>query len=91
MKNRALAIPIFCLASGIALNVLAAFGTEETAQRETVAVIGTGRVGSAIGPRMAELGFAVVYGSRDPERDKVRQLVERTGDGSSALASIDAM
>ena len=32
----------------------------------TVAMIGTGRVGSALGPRLAELGYPVVYGSRNP-------------------------
>lgn len=91
MENRVLSITIFCLALWIAHNVLAATGPEQAAQRETVAVIGTGMVGSAIGPRMAELGFVVVYGSRDPERAKVRQLVERTGASSSAMSSIDAM
>jgi lactate dehydrogenase-like 2-hydroxyacid dehydrogenase len=33
---------------------------------ETIAVIGTGRVGSALGPRLADLGHPVIYGSRDP-------------------------
>jgi predicted dinucleotide-binding enzyme len=45
---------------------------------ETIAVIGTGRMGSAIGPRLAETGHKVIYGSRTPSADKVRELIERS-------------
>ena len=45
---------------------------------ETVAIIGTGRVGGALGPRFAELGYTVVYGSRDPSKQDVQELVELT-------------
>ena len=45
---------------------------------ETIAVIGTGRMGSAIGPRLAETGHQVIYGSRTPSADKVRELLERS-------------
>lgn len=38
---------------------------------ETVGVIGTGDMGDSLGPRFAELGYQVVYGSRRPESDKV--------------------
>ena len=58
---------------------------------ETVAVIGTGRMGSAIGPRMAELGHTVVYGSREPGREDVAALVGRTGGDASARLSADAI
>ena len=58
---------------------------------ETVAVIGTGRMGSAIGPRMAELGHTVVYGSREPDRDDVVALVSRTGGNASARMSAEAI
>jgi hypothetical protein len=44
-----------------------------------VAVIGTGRMGGAPGPRLAELGMRVVYGSREPNHDDVQQLVRKTG------------
>jgi len=50
----------------------------------TIAVIGTGRVGSALGPRLAEIGHKVVYGSRAPDRDDVRDLVASTGNGAEA-------
>lgn len=35
---------------------------------DTIAVIGTGRVGSALEPQFARLGREVIYGSREPER-----------------------
>ena len=46
---------------------------------ETIAVIGTGHVGSALGPRFAEIGLTVVYGSRTPERQDVQALAQRRG------------
>ena len=58
---------------------------------ETVAVIGTGRMGSAIGPRIAELGYTVVYGSREPDREDVAALVSRTGGNASARLSAKAI
>ncbi|MFQ5983652.1 MAG: NADPH-dependent F420 reductase, partial [Woeseiaceae bacterium] len=57
---------------------------------ETIAVIGTGQVASALGPRFAELGHEVVYGSRNPSRDQVKQLVARTGDRASATSPAEA-
>lgn len=53
---------------------------------ETIAIIGTGSVGSALGPRFAEAGHTVVYGSRTPEREDVQVLVAATsGDASAAM------
>lgn len=43
--------------------------------KETIAVIGTGRVGGALGPRLGALGYPVIYGSRTPDSDKVAALV----------------
>ena len=51
---------------------------------DTIAVIGTGEVGSALGPEFAALGHRVVYGSREPERDEVRALVAQSGDDAAA-------
>jgi NADPH-dependent F420 reductase len=56
----------------------------------TIAVIGTGDVGGALGPKFAEQGHTIVYGSRDPEHGKVKKLVERTGDGASATTPANA-
>lgn len=52
--------------------------------RVTVAVIGTGDMGDSVGPRFAEMGYRVIYGSRDPERESVQALVSRTGADASA-------
>jgi predicted dinucleotide-binding enzyme len=56
-----------------------------------IAVIGTGRVGSALGPRFAQLGFDVIYGSRNPDSESVTQLVEQTGHNASAGLAVDVL
>lgn len=58
---------------------------------EVVAVIGTGRMGGAIGPRFAETGHTVIYGSRSPASEKVQALVEQTGNGARADTSAKAI
>lgn len=60
------------------------------ATSETVAIIGTGRVGAALGPQFARLGHPVIYGSRNPNQDNVRTLVDRTTGGARALHPRDA-
>jgi len=62
----------------------------EAGEPLTIAVIGTGRVGSALGPRFAKLGMNVIYGTRDPDRESVRALVERSGGESVALSQVSA-
>jgi predicted dinucleotide-binding enzyme len=57
---------------------------------ETVAVIGTGDMGDSLGPRFAALGYQVVYGSRTPESDRVKALVETTGKNASATTQMEA-
>jgi len=39
------------------------------AAADTIAVIGTGKVGSALGTELAAEGHTIVYGSRDPTRE----------------------
>ena len=53
-------------------------------------MIGTGDVSRAFGPRFAELGHQVVYGSRTPERADVQEMLRATGDGASAALPADA-
>lgn len=74
-------LPVSIIAAFLSLPVLA----------DTIAIIGTGDVGQALGPAFAKQGHTIVYGSRDPERGKVRDLVERTGDGSSATTPAEAV
>ena len=58
---------------------------------ETIAVIGTGQVAGALGPEFAAQGHAIVYGSRDPSRDEVSNLVARTGNGASATTPAESV
>lgn len=58
---------------------------------ETIAVIGTGNVGGALGPEFAALGHTIVYGSREPMREDVVALVARTGHGATAKQPRDAV
>ena len=58
---------------------------------ETIAVIGTGNVGAALGPEFAALGHSIVYGSREPTRADVAELVARTGNGAMAKIPSEAV
>lgn len=58
---------------------------------EIIAMIGTGEVGSALGPEFAAQGHKIVYGSRNPDRNSVHELVARTGGGASATNQADAV
>ena len=58
--------------------------------RYTIAVIGTGNMGSALGQRLADVGHTVIYGSRDPSREDVSDLVAASGANSSATTQRDA-
>ena len=81
---KSFATTLYCAAS-----MLFAVGCN-AADMETVAVIGTGDMGDSLGPRFAELGYRVVYGSRNPESDKVQALVRKTGKNTSATTQMAA-
>ena len=53
-----------------------------------IAVLGTGRVGGALGCRWAEAGHDVVFGSRNPEQEKTQALLQQCG-GKARAASIE--
>jgi len=57
---------------------------------ETIAIIGTGRMGSTLGKRWAAAGHTIVYGSRDPQRAEVRELLTATGTTAIATTPADA-
>ena len=71
----------------VVLGVMSAVA-EEGVQSGKFAVIVTGFMGGALGPRLVELGYTVTYGSRDPSRESVKALVARTGNGAVADAEI---
>jgi len=47
--------------------------------KPVVAIIGTGDMGDSLGPRFAELGYTVVFGSRDPDGEKAQYVANQTG------------
>lgn len=79
-----------CVAAIAGCVVLAGALHTPTASAETIAVIGTGEVASALGGEFAAQGHVIVYGSRNPDREAVRQLVARTGARASATAQAEA-
>jgi hypothetical protein len=65
--------------------------THAIAFAETIAVIGTGNVGAALGPEFAAQGHTIVYGSREPNRDDVQALVARTPGAATAATPAQAV
>ncbi len=61
------------------------------AAADTIAIIGTGNVAQALGVEFAAQGHTIVYGSRNPGRDSVRNLVEQTGHGATATTQAEAV
>jgi NADPH-dependent F420 reductase len=78
--------------SSLAAAAIAAGGglVASHAAAETVALIGTGNVGAALGQRLAQHGHRIVYGSRDPAASDVRALVAATGHGALVVSPADA-
>jgi predicted dinucleotide-binding enzyme len=77
--------------TSLALSILlAAVILPALVSADTIAMIGTGDVSSALGPRFAELGHTIVYGSRDPNRERVKALVVHTGQDASATTPAEA-
>lgn len=69
-----------------------ALGDNAMAQStKTVAVIGSGRMGGAIGGRFAGLGYDVVYGSRDPGGENMQKLLAKVGPKARATSQIEAI
>jgi len=55
-----------------------------------IAILGTGRVGSALGIRWAKRGHNIAYGAQDPDSEEVRDLVEKSGPTATAATVRDA-
>lgn len=56
-----------------------------------IAVLGTGDVGSALGRRWAEKGHQIIFGSRHPGSNDVRELVAETGPNARATGYAQAV
>jgi 8-hydroxy-5-deazaflavin:NADPH oxidoreductase len=76
MKRTCGWLPILTVALGL--------GGVTTALADTIAIIGTGNVGGALGRRFAEQGHTVIYGSRTPQRADVLDLVAQSGPNARA-------
>ncbi len=75
-----------CLAA-----TLTGFGAIGPANADTIAFVGTGNVPDALGPKFAEMGHTIVYGSREPDRDDVQALVAKTGNGATAVTPAESV
>ena len=71
--------------------VVAASAFTTLALAQTIAVLGTGRVGSALGPQFGKLGLTVVYGSRNPARADLQPLLARSGAHAAVRSDADAL
>ena len=76
-----------------ALLLLAAMvsGYTTVARAEHIAVIGTGMMGGALGPRLAAAGHRISYGTRDPSQPHIRALVAETGALARATYHVEAI
>lgn len=55
-----------------------------------IAMIGTGNVGGTLGVRWAKGGHQVAFGTRNPNSDKVQELLEIAGEKASASSISEA-
>jgi len=69
---------------------VAALTTTLPVSAETIAIVGTGNVAGALGPEFAMQGHDIIYGSRDPDRAEVTELVARTGGNAFATGQAEA-
>lgn len=56
---------------------------------KSIAMIGAGNMGQALGPLWAAAGYRVIFATRNP--DELDALVERAGHGASAASVADAI
>lgn len=49
-----------------------------------IAVIGTGNIGGNIGKIWADKGHKIIYGTREPESERIKKLIGQTGNNSAA-------
>lgn len=56
-----------------------------------ICVLGSGNIGGTLGHKWAQRGHQVTFGVRDPQADKVNDLLSETGDNVSAAAPLDAV
>ncbi|MEY2880219.1 MAG: hypothetical protein RLZZ15_2599, partial [Verrucomicrobiota bacterium] len=55
-----------------------------------IAIIGAGNVGGALGRSWARAGHKIFYAVRDPQAEKVKNLLGETGHSATATNAVDA-
>ena len=78
--------------TAVALTTLTrtARGQSPAGDKEAIAILGTGRLGAAMGKLWATKGHPIIYGSRTPGDARVLKLVEETGPQASAVSNPEA-
>jgi predicted dinucleotide-binding enzyme len=56
-----------------------------------IGIVGSGNVGGALGTRWAQAGHRVVFGSRNPASDAMRELVAKAGPNARAASLMEAV
>ena len=88
MNKWAICIIVVLGASMTLAPVVASAGSE--AQKPVVAIIGTGDMGDSLGTRFSELGYPVIFGSRNPDGDKAQGVARLTGPDTQVTNQRDA-
>ena len=83
-------ICIIVVLSMISLGSPDAAAADAIEAKPVVAIIGTGDMGDSLGPRFAELGYTVVYGSRYPDGEKAQRVAQQTGPGTRVTTQREA-
>ena len=78
-KHNTFVIAVLAVIGAIWLAMTGVSSAAEVEMKPIIAVIGTGDMGDSLGPRFAELGYSVVFGSRFPEGEKAQRVVQITG------------
>lgn len=81
---------IGCLVAAVTCLMSVAHRGLAAQEKPAISIIGTGTLAGTLGPALRQNGYAVTYGSRDPSRESVRQLVARTGSGATATSQREA-
>ncbi len=90
MNRRPIALIVIGMIAALVMPaLLAAVKADDAKHSGHVAVIGTGMMGGAMGTRLAELGYTVTFGSRNPDSEKVQTLLT-TIEGNATATTQDA-
>ncbi len=75
---------------GLSAVLAPAMAQDPAPDKPVVAMIGTGTLASTFGPAVGRAGYPLVYGSRDPARPAVGELVGKSGPKASATSPREA-